>query len=297
VQIDIDARFLGLRFPMEVNLQGDSASTLRALLPHLEYKKDRSWRNSIEENIKKWWPLLEKHAHNDANPIDPQRVFWELSPRLPDNIILCADSGSSTNWWARDLKIRRGMMASLSGNLATMGPGMPYAVAAKFAYPERPVLVTVGDGAMQMNGNNVLITIASNYKEWSNKQLVVCVLNNGDFNQVTWEQRVMAGDPKFNASQNLPPFPYARYADDLGLKGIFVNRPEDIGSAWEQAFAADRPCVVEFVTDPEVPPLPPHISFEQAVHFWQAIYKGDPHRWRMMKNSVKEMWDSFAPSK
>lgn len=294
VQIDIEARALSLRYPMEVNLHGDSALTLRKLMPLLDRKRDRSWRQTIEKGIKEWWEVLEARAMNEANPINPERVFWELSPRLPDNCILCADSGSSTNWWARDLKVRRGMMASLSGNLATMGPGMPYAVAAKFAFPDRPVIATVGDGAMQMNGNNVLITIEKYWKEWTNKQLLMIVLNNHDLNQVTWEQRVMMGDPKFEASQNLPDFPYARYAESLGLKGIRIDHPNDIASGLDEALAADRPCLVEAITDPEVPPLPPHITFEQAVHFWKSVFKGDPSKWHMIKQSFKEMVENYV---
>jgi pyruvate dehydrogenase (quinone) len=295
VQVDIEARMLSLRYPMEANLHGDAALTLRALLPLLKRKTDRTWRETIEHGVHDWWEVLEARAMNTANPINPERVFWDLSPRLPDNAILCADSGSGTNWWARDLKVRRGMMASLSGNLATMGPGCPYAVAAKFAFPDRPVIASVGDGAMQMNGNNVLITIEKYWKEWSNPSLVIGVLNNHDLNQVTWEQRVMTGNPKFEASQDLPDFPYARYAESLGLAGIRVDNPDDIAAAWDDALATRRPCVVEFMTDPEVPPLPPHITFEQAVQFWKSVYKGDPNRWDMIKQSFKDMVESYVP--
>jgi pyruvate dehydrogenase (quinone) len=295
VQIDIEARMLSLRFPMEASRHGDSALTLARLIPLLQRKTDRSWREKIERGVKDWWELSKARAMNSARPINPQRVFWELSPRLPDNCILCADSGSSTNWWARDLKIRRGMMASLSGNLATMGPGCPYAVAAKFAFPDRPVIASVGDGAMKMNGNNVLITVAKYWRQWSNPKLIFLVLNNRDLNQVTWEQRVMLGDPKFEASQNIPDFPYARYAESLGLKGIRVDDPEQIAGAWEEALSADRPVLVEVVTDPEVPPLPPHITFDQAVKFWQSAFKGDPGKWDMIRQSFKEMADAYLP--
>ncbi len=225
VQIDIDGRMLGIRYPMEVNLVGDSAETLRALLPRLQRKEDRSWREQIEGEVSEWWELMEHRAELTADPINPQRVFRELSQRLPDGAILSSDSGSSANWYARDVKLRKGMMASLSGTLATMGPGVPYAIAAKFAYPARPVFALVGDGAMQMNGINELITIAKYCERWPDQRLIVLVLNNRDLNQVTWEQRAMEGDPKFEGSQDLPDFPYARYAELLGLKGIRVDTP------------------------------------------------------------------------
>src|SRR3954468_23248841 len=275
VQIDIDGRMLSIRYPMEVNLIGDAAESLRVLIPYLERKTDRSWRQRIEQNVAEWWRVLEARAMNEAEPINPQRVFWELSPRLPDDCILAADSGTSANWFARDLKIRKGMMASLSGTLATMGPGVPYVIAAKFAYPDRVAIALVGDGAMQMNGINGLITIAKYWNEWSNPRLVVLVLNNRDLNQVTWEQRAMAGDARFAGSQSVPDFPYARYADQLGLVGIRVDRPEQIGAAWDQALSADRPAVVEAITDPNVPPLPPHITVAQAKAFTSSVLAGD----------------------
>lgn len=296
VQIDIDPRKLSIRYPMEVGLVGDAKLTLRAMIPHLRQKQDRSWRNEIEQNVDRWWRVLHDRAMNDANPINPQRVFWELSPRLPDHCILTCDSGSAANWYARDLKIRRGMLASLSGGLATMGPGVPYAIAAKYAYPERPVIAMVGDGAMQMNGINGLITIARAWKSWQDPRLIVMVLNNGDLNQVTWEQRAQAGDPKFEGSQVVPDFPYAAFADMLGLHGIRVDKPEDVGPAWDQALLAGKPTLLEFVTDPEVPPLPPHIQLKQAKAYMSALINRDPASIAMIKQSAKEMWASLFPS-
>jgi pyruvate dehydrogenase (quinone) len=295
VQIDIDPRMLSLRYPMDVNLVGDSKETLRALLPLLDRKTDLRWRARIEASVARWWQVLEARAMNEARPINPQRVFWELSPRLPDDCILTCDSGSAANWYARDLKIRRGMMASLSGGLATMGPAVPYAIAAKYAHPDRHVIALLGDGSMQMNGINGLITIAKVWKEWGDARLTVMVLNNGDLNQVTWEQRALAGDPKFEDSQVLPDFPYAEYARLIGLGGIRVERPQDIAPAWERALAADRPTVVEMVTDPNVPPLPPHITFEQAKAYLSALIKRDPDSLRMVTASAKEWWDGVRP--
>jgi pyruvate dehydrogenase (quinone) len=289
VQIDIDARMLGLRYPMEVNLQGDSAATLRALIPLLQRKTDRSWRERIEKSVQHWWKTLESQAMQPATPINPQRVFWELSPRLPDGCILTSDSGSAANWFARDLKIRRGMMASLSGGLATMGPGVPYAIAAKFAHPDRPVIALVGDGAMQMNGMNGLITIAKYYERWPDRRLIVLVLNNRDLNQVTWEMRAESGDPKFEASQAIPDVRYSQYAELLGLKGVFLEDPEKIGAAWDEALAADRPVVLEAVTDPNIPPLPPHISLKFAKAFASTLLKGDPDEAEVISKSMREL--------
>ena len=295
VQIDIDGRMLGIRYPTEVNLVGDSAETLRALIPLLERKEDRSWREEIEEKVESWWQVLEARAMNDADPINPQRVFWELSSRLPDNCIISSDSGSSANWYARDLKLRRGMKASLSGTLATMGPGVPYAIAAKFTHPDRVAIALVGDGAMQMNGLAELITVAKYWERWSDPRLIVLVLNNGDLNQVTWEQRAMEGDPKFDAAQTVPDFPYARYAELIGLKGIRVDDPEQLGPAWDEALAADRPVVLEAITDPEVPPLPPHITFDQARALTSALRKGDSGARGIVRQSFKEKLEEFLP--
>ncbi|HZQ46941.1 MAG TPA: thiamine pyrophosphate-requiring protein [Verrucomicrobiae bacterium] len=295
IQIDIDGRVLSIRYPMELSLIGDSAETLRALIPLLRRKADRSWRETIEKGIREWWEVMEARALDEADPINPQRLFWELSPRLPDHCIVSSDSGSSANWYARDLKFRRGMMGSLSGTLATMGPGVPYSVAAKFAFPDRVAIACVGDGAMQMNGINGLITISKYWKEWSNPQLIVLVLNNRDLNQVTWEQRIMSGFPKFEGSQVLPEFPYAEYAELLGFKGIRLEDPDEIGAAWDEALAERRPVVIDAHTDPEVPTLPPHISFEQASNFARSIIKGDPDARAMVKESYKQMLDSWMP--
>lgn len=295
IQIDIDGRMLGIRYPMDVNLQGDSKLTLQQLIPLLKRKEDRSWRKTIEDNVSEWWKVLEARAHNSADPINPQLVFYTLSPKLPDNCILSSDSGSSANWFARDLKIRRGMMSSLSGNLATMCPGVPYAIAAKFAYPDRMPIALVGDGAMQMLGNNGLITIAKYWKRWKNGKLMIVVLNNRDLNQVTWEQRIMEGDPKYEASQDVPDFPYADYAKMLGLEGVKIEKPEDLNESLDFALSLDRPVVVDVYTDPSVPPLPPHITFKQAKDFMSFLFKGDPDTWDVIKQSWKGLVDTYLP--
>ena len=295
VQIDIAPDMLSLRYPMEVSLQGDSAETLRALLPLLQAKSDSTWRNQIARHLEKWWQTLEERARQPAKPVNPQRVVWELSARLPDQAIITSDSGSCANWFARDLKIRPGMMASLSGGLASMGAAVPYAIAAKLAYPERPVIALVGDGAMQMNNMAELITVAKYWRGWVDPRWVVCVFNNEDLNQVTWEQRVMEGDPKFNASQNIPNVPYHRFAELIGLQGIYVDHPDALPAAWEQALRGNRPTVLEVKTDPEVPPLPPHITLKQAAAFTKSLIKGDPHEGSVIRQTARQVLSALIP--
>jgi pyruvate dehydrogenase (quinone) len=287
VQIDIDSRRLGIRYPVEVAMAGDACETLRALVPLLARKEDRSWREEIEQGVDRWWRLLDERAHVEAQPINPQLVFHELSQRLPDRAIVLADSGSATNWWARHLRLRRGMDAALSGTLATMCPAVPYALAAKLAFPQRPVVACLGDGAMQMIGINGLIDLARYGDRWSGP-LAVLVLNNGDLNQVTWEQRVLAGDAKRETSQNLPAFDFAAYARQVGLEGIRVESPAEVAPAWDRALAADAPVVLDVVTDPEVPPLPPHIRLEHAKGMASALFHGDPEAGRVVRQTMRD---------
>lgn len=296
VQIDIKPGMLSLRYPMDVNLVGDAKETMEALLPLLE-QKDGNWRNAVEKNVSAWWKLLDKRAHAEANPVNPQLVAWELSSRLPDNVILTSDSGSCANWYARDIKIRAGMMASLSGGLASMGAAVPYAIAAKYAHPDRPVIGLVGDGAMQMNNMAELITVANYWRDWTDHRFIICVFNNEDLNQVTWEQRVMEGDPKFEASQGIPNVPYHRFAELIGLKGLFVDRPENLGPAWEEALASDRPVLLEVKTDPEVPPLPPHLTFDQFKKLTTALVKDDPNEEGVIRGTVRQVLSSVLPGK
>ena len=297
VQIERDPSRLSIRYPVEVPLAGDAKETLKQLLPRLRRKEDRSWREEIEGAVEDWWTLMEDWAMQDGDPINPQRVAWELSKQLPDGCILAGDSGSSTTWFARDLRLRKGMRASLSGTLATMGPAVPYAIAAKFAYPERPVIAFVGDGAFQMNGMNELITIAKYHERWSDQRLVLCVFNNQDLNMVTWEQRVLAGDPMYPASQKIPDFPAARYAELVGLHGIKVERPDDLADAWSEVFAAGRPAVLEAVVDPEIPPLPPHITGEQMKKMARAMVKGDPEAVGVMEKSLRAKVTELLPGR
>ncbi len=294
IQIDIDGRMLGVRYSTELNLVGDARETLLCLLPLLDEKKDKAWQHGIEDGMRDWRALIAERSRTGANPVNPQLIFHELSPQLPEKCILASDSGSAANWFARNLTLREGMMASLSGNLATMGCGVPYAIGAKFAYPDRPVIALVGDGAMQMNGINGLITISKYWKQWKDPRLVVMVLNNRDLNQVTWELRVMAGSAKFQASQDLPDVRYSQFAESLGLRGIFVDRPERVRGAWEEALTADRPVVYEAYVDPDVPPLPPHITLEQAREFTSSILAGDPDRGGFIRQAMEQMFPGVA---
>ncbi len=296
VQIDIDPANLSLRYPMEINMVGDAAATLRKLLPLLQQKTDLSWRDRIEKEVGEWWQLLEKRAMLPAEPINPQRVFWELSPKLPENAIMTGDSGSVANWYARDIKMRRGMKGSLSGGLASLGAGTPYAVAAKFAYPERTVIAFMGDGAMQMNGINVMITVKKYWRQWASPKFIVLVLNNQDLNQVTWEERVQLGEGKTESTQAIPDMPYHKYAELLGLKGIYVDDPEQLSAAWDEALNADRPVILEARTDPNVPPLPPHITLKDARNFLSML-PSEPELASVLKNSAREMLASVLPGK
>lgn len=289
VQIDIDAEALGIRYPTEVNLHSDAAVTLSALLERVTRKEEREWQQAIIKNTREWWELMGDRAGVSAKPINPQQVFWSLNQRLPENALLASDVGSATNWYARYLKIRPGMLGSVSGGLASMGNGIPYLVAAKFAYPDRPGFAMVGDGAMQMLGNQALISVAKYWKEWTDPRCVILVLNNQDLNQVSWEQRVMEGEPKFESSQDISDFAYDSYAKLLGLKGLRMSTPEDVDTVWDEALCTDRPVVINAYVDPEVGPLPPHISFEEAKGFLSSMIKGDPSCWRMAKQSMKEM--------
>ncbi len=297
VQIDIDAGMLGLRYPMEVNLLGDAAATLRALLPLLGEKPATDWRRRVRENVQANWEQAKSLAMEDADPINPQRVAYELSARLPANAVVAADSGTTSVWYARNLRFQAGNLGSVSGTLATMGCAMPYAIAAKFAYPERPAIALVGDGAMQMNGLNELITVAKYWKRWRDPRLVVMVLNNRDLAYVSWEERIQAGDPKWEASQQLPDVPYAEFAKLLGLGGLRVERPEDVGAAWDEALSAERPYVLDMVTDPNVPPLPPHITLAQARHFASALVEGEPEAKSVIGNAAKGLLAKFLPKK
>lgn len=287
VQIDVDGSLIGMRYPVEVPLLGDARTTLAALLPMLTGPVDRAWRERIEAGVVRWWETMRREAMVDADPVNPMRIVQELSDRLPHDAVVTADSGSAANWYARHLRIRGDVRGSLSGTLATMGAAVPYAIGAKFARPERPAIAITGDGAMQMNGLAELLTIARYADRWTDPRLIIAVLHNNDLNQVTWELRAMGGAPKFTESQQLPDVSYADFARGLGLEAMTVRHPDELGPAWDRALAARRPSVIDVHCDPEVPPIPPHTTFEQAKSAAQAVLKGDPEAFHMVAQGVK----------
>jgi pyruvate dehydrogenase (quinone) len=295
VQIDLDGTMIGMRYPYEVNLIGDARRTLQALLPMLEPKQDRGWLADIEKNVARWWEVMEAEALVAAKPVNPMRIFSEFSKQAPQDCIITSDSGSAANWYARQVRMRGAMRGSLSGTLATMGPAVPYAIGAKFAHPDRPVVAFEGDGAMQMNGLAELLTISRYYRDWSDPRLVVAVLHNNDLNQVTWELRAMGGTPSFIESQSLPDTSYAEFAASIGLEGVTITDPEHLEDAWRQALAADRPTVLDVHCDPDVPPIPPHATFEQMKDMAEALIKGDTSRWGVIKEGIKTKAQEFLP--
>src|SRR5579859_7909898 len=295
IQIDRSGKWIGMRYPYELNLVGDAKATLQALLPLVERKQDRSWRETIEADVADWWQMMQRQALTGADPVNPARIFHELSKHLPSDAIVASDSGSAANWYARHLRFHGEIRGSLSGTLATMGPGVPYVIGAKWAHPDRPAVALVGDGAMQMNGMAELITIAHYWKQWDDPRLIVAILHNNDLNQVTWEMRAMEGAPKFAESQTLPDIDYATFAASLGLQGIHVDKPEDVGPAWDRALAADRPTLLDVRTDPSVPPIPPHATFEQAKDTAKAILGGDENARSVIIEGIKTKVQEFLP--
>lgn len=296
VEINNDGRMIGTRYPMDAHLVGDSKETLRELLPMLRRKEDRAWRSKIEREVAVWWRVLKDRAHDKAKPLNPERVAYELSNQLPDRSVVTTDAGSVANWWARHLRLREGMAASLAGNLATMGPGTPYAISAKLAHPDRPVIALVGDGAFQMNGMAEMITVKRYQDRLSEGgPLVFCVFNNEDLNQVTWEQRAMGGQPKNKNTQDIPDVPYAEFANLLGIKGIRCDNPKKMKEVWKQALSVNGPVVLEVVVDPDIPPVPPHIKKMQAKMTAKSLAK-DPDRISIATKGTKEKMHEFTES-
>ncbi|MEU6130632.1 thiamine pyrophosphate-requiring protein [Saccharopolyspora sp. NPDC047091] len=296
VQIDVDGARCGTRYDTEVNLVGDARATLEALLPQLDERTGHTWRNHVAQWTRRWDSYSEKRADADTSGLNPELVVRELSRRLPDDVMVAADCGTATSWYARDLQMRPGMLGSLSGTLLSMGGGLPYALAAKFAHPERPVVALVGDGAMQMNGVNELITVAKYWQEWADPRFTVLVLANDDLSYVTWETRAMLGDKPYPEAQHLPQVPYAKWAELLGLSGHELDRADQAGEVWDRALHADRPTVVDARVDPAVPLVPPHVTVSQALNTARSQVRGDPDALRIIADGVRETIGAKARS-
>jgi pyruvate dehydrogenase (quinone) len=292
VQIDIDAERIGLHYTTELNLVGDAKATLAALLARLVKNPEaQRWRGEIAGWTHAWNHLLEQHALVEGNPINPERVFWALSSRLPDKCVITADSGTVTGWWARDLALRPGMRATVSGGLATMGCAIPYAIAAKLAYPDRPVVACVGDGAMQMNGMNELLTAMRYAAEWQDPRFIVLVLDNSELASVTWQMRVMDGEPKYSAAEDLPRFDYAAFAELAGFRGIRVQHRSQIEAAWDDALSSDGPVLIDVITDPNLVPLPPHVDLKELEALGISLLRsGSEERSSVLKETLRNIF-------
>ena len=290
IQVDLKPEQMGLRYPTELNLWGDVKATLTALIPHLDQKTELSWQNTVADEMVEWENEMEAQAMlNYKDGVNPRRVYHELNKRLPADAIVTADAGSTADWYGHHIRLRRGMLGDLSGRLATMLAAMPYAVAAKFAYSDRPVICTIGDGAFQMLGMNELITIKKYMKEWENPQLIIMVLHNNDLTQVSWEMRTEDANPVWSTSQDVESVDYAGWAELLGFTGIRVTSDDEVEAAWDAAFANRGITLIDAYTSKNVPPLPAHITFEFAKNTGEALLKGDPDGMDVIRDSAKAL--------
>ena len=290
IQVDLKPEQMGLRYPTELNLWGDVKVTLTALIPHLDQKTDLSWQKTVADEMVEWENEMQAQAmltYKDG--VNPRRVYHELNKRLPANAIVTADAGTTADWYGHHIRLRRGMLGDLSGRLASMLAAMPYAVAAKFAYPDRPVICTIGDGAFQMLGMNELITIKKYMKEWDNPQLIIMVLHNDDLTQVSWEMRAEDANPVWSTSQDVESVDYAGWAELLGFTGIRVTTDDEVEAAWDTAFANRGITLIDAYTSKNVPPLPPHITLEYAKNTAEALLKGDPDELNVMRDGAKAL--------
>jgi pyruvate dehydrogenase (quinone)/pyruvate oxidase len=270
VQIDLDPTRIGLRYPVEVGLAGDSARTLQALIPMLQRHDDRRFLESARRGMKEWWALMEERGTRPDVPMKPEVVAWELGKRLRDDAIVCCDSGTIATWWARYIPAKRGQMHSLSGTLASMANGLPYAMAAQIAHPGRQVVLFVGDGGFSM-----LMAEFANCVRYKLPIKVVIVKNNS-LGMIKWEQMVFLGNPEYGCE--LQPIDFAAFAWACGAPGFTIEDPKECGALLDQALALDGPVIVEAVVDPFTPPMPPKVTLEQAGRFAQSLAKGQPNR-------------------
>ncbi len=293
VQIDRDGSRCGLRYPTEVNLVGDTGATLAALLPLLTGPAERAgragrWREQVATWNRHWDDYSAARAAAKAHPVNPEAVVRAISDRLTDDAMVAVDCGTATSWYARDLSMRPSQLGSLAGLLLSMGGGMPYAIAAKNAHPDRPVLAIIGDGAMQMNGVNELITVKRYWEGWADPRFVVLVLNNRDLSFVSWETRGTLGAKPDPASSSLPDVPYGDWAKLLGLDGARLEEPAEMEGVLDRAFAARRPFVIDAVVDPDIPLIPPHLTRDQVMKTAKAEFSGDPAFFGILEEGVRE---------
>lgn len=287
VQIDLRPEQLGLRYPTEVNLWGDVGATLTALIPLLDQHTDRSFQQDAIEGMKKWEAELEAQAMVSYEQVNPRRVFHELNKRLPPRAVVTCDAGTTADWYGHHIRLREGMLGDLSGRLATMLAAMPYATAAKFAYPDRSVVCTIGDGAFQMLGMNELITVKKYLDRWENPQLIVVVMHNDDLTQVSWEMRTEDGNPVWETAQDVESVDFAGWAQLLGFQGIAVHRDEDVVPALDRAFAHRGVTLIDAYVSRNVPPLPAKVTAEYAVNTVKALVKGDPQEGHVIADTAK----------
>jgi pyruvate dehydrogenase (quinone)/pyruvate oxidase len=285
VQIDDKPDRIGLRFPVTVGLVGDAKPTVAALSEFITRKEDRSFLEKAQEGMREWWELMRTRALRDDVPIKPQRVAWELSELAADDAIISTDSGTITTWVARQFKIRKNQKFSCSGTLATMAPGLPYAIAAKVAYPDRQSIAFVGDGGFTMLMGEFLTAVKYNLP------ILVVIIKNNTLGQIRWEQIVFLGNPEYGCELYNPNF--AKFAEACGGLGFTVERPEEIRPALERALASGKPALVEVIVDPNEPPMPPKVTAKQALHFAEALAKGQPKGGRIALTLFRDKLDEL----
>jgi pyruvate dehydrogenase (quinone) len=285
VQIELDPMRVGLRYPVEVGLVGDSRRTLEALLPLLRVQPDRGFLETAQKGMKHWRVLMDTQGTRGDSPMKPQVLARELGLRLRDDAIVACDSGTIATWWARHIPARRGQMHSLSGNLATMAPGLPYAIAAQVAYPDRQCVAFVGDGGFSM----LMAEFATCVKY--RLPVKVVIVKNNTLGQIKWEQMVFLGNPEYGCE--LHPIDFVKHADACGGRGFRIEHPGECGRVLDEALAAPGPVIVEGVVDPLEPPMPPKITMVQAAHFAESLVRGEPNREKIaltvLSDKVREL--------
>jgi pyruvate dehydrogenase (quinone)/pyruvate oxidase len=280
VQIELDPKKIGLRFPVEVGLIGDSRTTLKELIPLLKRKEDRSFLQAAQAGMKDWWTVMEKRGTRQDMPMKPQVVAWELGKRLRDDAIVSCDSGTIATWWARQIKVRKGQMHTLSGNLATMAPGLPYTIAAQIAFPQRQCVAFVGDGGFSMLMADFVTAVK--YK----LPIKVVIIKNNTLGQIKWEQMVFLGNPEYGV--DLHPIDFVAFAHACGGTGFTVEDPKDCGHVLEQFLNVPGPAVLQAVVDPFEPPMPAKVKAEQALHFAESLARGEPNRKKIALTTLSD---------